>query len=230
MTNYELYWYPGTCARVPFVALEEIGEPFDVRVVDLVAERDNYRAVNSKGRVPALVSDAGTVTENPVVLSFLARRHPEAGLLPVGDALVEREVLETMAWFASSFHPKITRLRFPMFSCNEPNAYQSIKDIAGSQLEEGFELVEERLEGRQWMFDEWSIVDVYLLWLWFRSTGSGMDGSRFPRCAEHARRCEARPTVAKVLDREEAEFARLQGEGKIPDYYPAFQVGRAPAP
>lgn len=79
------------------------------------------------------------------------------------------------------------------------------------------------------MFDAWSIVDVYLLWLWFRSTGSGMDGSRFPRCADLAIRYEARPAVAKVLDREETEFARLQSEGKIPDYYPAFQVGRSPA-
>jgi glutathione S-transferase len=61
--------------------------------------------------VPTLVSDEGVVTENPVVLSFLARRHPEANLLPTCDALVERDVLETMAWFASSMDPKITRLR-----------------------------------------------------------------------------------------------------------------------
>lgn len=229
MADYELYWFPGTCARVAFVALEEIGASFQVNVTDLVAERDQVRKVSPKGRVPVLVSDEGVVTENPVLLSFLARRHPEANLLPTGDPLVERDVLETMAWFASSLHPKITRLRFPIYSCKEKSAWASIKEVAATELGENFELVEKRLEGREWLFGEWSIVDVYLLWLWFRSTGSGMDGSRFLRCADLARRCQERPTVSKVLDREEAEWARFEQEGDFPSgFFPAFQVGRAP--
>ena len=230
MADYELYWFPGTCARVAFVALEEIGAPFQVNVTDLVAERDQVRKVGPKGRVPVLVSDEGVVTENPVLLSFLARRHPEANLLPTRDPLVERDVLETMAWFASALHPRITRLRFPIYSCKLESAWPAIKEAAATELAENFELVEERLEGREWLFGEWSIVDVYLLWLWFRAAGSGMDGSRFPRTADLARRCQERPTVAKVLDREEAEWARFEKEKDFPPgFFPAFQVGRAPA-
>jgi glutathione S-transferase len=230
VVDYEIYWFPGTCARVPFVALEEIGAPFEVTVPDLVAERDRVREVSPKGRVPVLVSEQGVVTENPVLLSFLARRHPEASLLPTGDPLVERDVLETMAWFASALHPKITRLRFPVYSCKVESAWPSIKETAAAELAENFELVEQRLEGRQWLFGDWSIVDVYLLWLWFRAAGSGMDGSRFPRTADLARRCQERPTVAKVLDREESEWARLEAEKDFPPgFFPAFQVGRAPA-
>ena len=67
-----------------------------------------------------------------------------------------------------------------------------------------------------------------MLWLWFRATGSGMDGTPFPRCAEHARRNEARPAVARVLDREELEFSRFVEAGAVPDDIPPHQVGRAP--
>jgi hypothetical protein len=55
-----------------------------------------------------------------------------------------------------------------------------------------------------------------------------MDGTPFQHCIDHARRCEARPSVAAVLDREETEFARLYELGRIPDWFPAFQAGRAP--
>ena len=227
MARYELYWYPGTCARVPFVALEEIGAPFAINVVDLLGDK-SYAAVNPKEKVPALISNGAIVTENPVLLKYLSERHPDAGLLPLGDENVEREAEETMAWFAAGIHPIITRLRFPQFFSDNPIAQEDIKVRAASQLEGLFDLVEQRLKHDQWLFGDWTIVDVYLLWLWFRATGSGMDGSSFPLCAGHATRCEARPTVAKVLDREEQEFRRFRTEGKIPDDFPAYQAGRAP--
>ena len=57
-----------------------------------------------------------------------------------------------------------------------------------------------------------------------------MDGRPFPRCAEHARRTEQRPSVSRVLDREEREFARFVESGAVPDDIPHHQVGRAPDP
>lgn len=47
------------------------------------------------------------------------------------------------------------------------------------------------MSDREWLYGDWSIVDGYLLWLWFRAVGSGMDGSDFPRCADHAQRASS---------------------------------------
>lgn len=231
VSECRLFWYPGTCARVTFVALEEIGEPFAVTVVDLIGGPDpGYAEINPKGKVPALRVDGRTITENPAIHTYLSRRHPDAGLLPTGDSGVELEALETMSWFAAGVHPPITRQRFPRFFCDDPEAFPDIQRKARIQLEECFALIERRLaEQGDWLFGEWSVIDAYLLWLWFRATGSGLDGSMFPRCAAHARRCEARPSVAKVLDREEAELARLDAAGRVPDHIPPYQAGRAPS-
>jgi glutathione S-transferase len=225
---YTLFWYPGSCARVSFVALEEIGAPFTVEVVDRIADEASYREVNPKGKVPALRAEGRTFTENPALLTYLASRHPEAELLPT-DPVGSQEALELMSWFAAGIHPPITRQRIPSIFSADPAAFDGIRARARAQLEEVFAIIEERLDGRPWILGEqWRIVDAYLLWVWFRATGSGMDGNPFPNCVDHARRCQERPSVSRVLDREELEFGRLEEAGRIPDYIPDYQAGRAP--
>lgn len=227
-SSYTLFWYPGSCARTPFVALEEIGAPFDVVVIDRLADEASYRDINPKGKVPALRAEGRTYTENPALLTYLASRHPDADLLPT-DPVSSHEALELMSWFAAGIHPPITRQRLPSRFSDDPAAFESIQAFARAQLEEAFGIIENRLDGREWLFGEqWRIVDAYLLWLWFRATGSGMDGGPFPNSADHGRRCQLRPSVVAVLDREELEFERLEAAGKIPESVPAYQVGRAP--
>jgi glutathione S-transferase len=68
-----LYWWPGTCSRVTLVALEEIGEPFELHLVDKIAGDDRgtpYRTVNPKGKVPALRIDGRILTETSAIALF----------------------------------------------------------------------------------------------------------------------------------------------------------------
>lgn len=226
-----LYWHPGSCARVPLVALEEIGVPFELYVVDREGGEDRgaeYRALNPKGKVPTLVIDGRPITENPAIQTYLARLYPEAGLLPTGDPLIEIDALSMMAWFSAGIHPAITRLRRPTLFTDDPAGVESIRRIARLQLEEGLAILERRLVDRQWLYGEWSIVDAYMLWLWFRATGSGIDGAQFPRCADHAQRAEQRPSIARALDREEREMERIDALHGIPEGTLPYRVGRAP--
>lgn len=226
---YRLYWYPGTCARVPLVALEEVGEPYEAVLVDKIGGPvPGFEDINPKGKVPVLRIGERTITENPAIQTFLSRRHPDAHLLPTGSPEAEIEALETISWFAAGVHPYVTRLRFPRFFTDRVDAHESIRDVARGQLEEAFSIIESRLEGREWLLGDWSLADVHLLWLWFRATGSGMDGNPFPRCIEHAQRCEARPSVAAILALEERELKRLREAGRVPASVPDFQAGHSP--
>ncbi len=233
MPSIDLYWSPGSCARVPFVALEETGAPFTVHVVNrYIGEHQTpeYRALNPKEKVPTVVIDGWVITENPVIQTVLARTFPEAHLLPTADERVVTDALSTMAWFASGLQPAVARQRFPGVFSDDEDSWERIRALARKELEKGFAILEDRLDFREWLFGAWTIVDAFMLWLWFRAVGSGMDTTPFPRCADHARRTEARPSVSRVLDREELEFARFQEAGTVPDRIPPFQVGRTPAP
>jgi glutathione S-transferase len=187
-----------------------------------------YLALNPKGKVPTLVIDGTAYTETPAIVVHLARAHPEAALLPTGNDSVDNDVLATMTWFAADVHPLIARLRFPMSANDDPSSFERTRAVACDGLKRCFAVIESRLSDREWLYRDWTIMDAYLLWLWFRAVGSGMDGSAFPRCAGHARHCEERPSVASALDHEQTEYERLLAAGDAPLNLPPHQVGRAP--
>lgn len=235
MSQLTLYWRPGTCARIVFTALEETGAPFEEKMLNAFRgdmESEEYLAINPKGKVPALQIDDWVLTENPALLRFVAESFPDAKLLPASSQRAKMEAASMMAWFASySMHGSVGRHRFPEYftRSKDPKALEGIRLDARQDLATNFALVEKRLEGREWLFGDWTILDVYLLYLWWRAVGSGLDPTPFPRLADHGRRCEQRPTLAKVLDREEAEFQRFRDEGLVPDGWAPHYVGRIPA-
>jgi glutathione S-transferase len=168
------------------------------------------------------------ITENLAIQTYLARRYPAAGLLPTGPLDVEITALELQSWFASTVHPLVRQLRVPKWYSEDPSSHTTLQTSATSKLASVFAILEARLKDSEWLFDEWSLLDVYFLWAWFRATGSGFDGSGFPNCAAHAAKCETRPSVRKVLQREEEEFVKLREAGQIVGTVPDYQVGYAP--
>jgi len=76
----KLYYAPGTCALATHIALEEAGAPYEAVRLDFGSQAQRspeYLAVNPKGRVPALVTESGTLTETPGLLLFVAQRFPD---------------------------------------------------------------------------------------------------------------------------------------------------------
>jgi glutathione S-transferase len=227
--SFELFWFPGTCSRVTLIALEELAVEFTTTTVpwNWADDRDHL-ARNPKGKVPTLRIDTTMLTENPAILTYLDGLQREAGLLPGDNPLERTEVLATMSWFAAGIHPLVARLRYPMSVNDDPISFTRTRELAGQRLARCFDVLEARLENRQWLYRGWTALDGYLLWLWFRAAGAGFDIARFPRCADHANRCEQRPSVARALDREEAEYARLAAADALPATLPPYQAGRAP--
>lgn len=207
-----LHWYPATCARVTLTALEEIGAPFTVEVVNKAkGENDGeaYRRLNPKGKVPTLIVDGRVLTETPAILVYLDRQHPEAGLLPK-DEDTWLEALSLMSWFAGGIHPVIARSRFPMNFAEDPRCFTGIRDLAVGQLAELFQILEARLADRSWLLGEWSIADAYMSWLWFRATGSGMDEAPLPRCVAHYAENGTRPSLQRAVDREAEVIPQIE--------------------
>jgi glutathione S-transferase len=79
-----LYTHPMSRGRIARWMLEEVGEPYEARILDYGPQMKGpeYRAINPMGKVPALVHDGLVVTENAAILSYLAETFPDAGLMP----------------------------------------------------------------------------------------------------------------------------------------------------
>jgi len=213
----QLYFSPGTSARVPLIALEECAVPFETVLVKFAAgehKSPDYLRLNPKGKVPTLLVDGRPLTENIAILGFLARSFPSAELLPLaGDAWSEAQVYADLSWCAATIHPIVTRIVLPMLFCDRPQGMQRAWEQAIEAIRGPFDLIEQRLQTRPWMFGHYSVVDAFVYWIWDQAAIGGFAGSAYPRIGEHAARVEQRPAVQRALAREHDALAWLEQNG-----------------
>ena len=199
----KLFYAPGTCSLASHIALEEAGADYEARRVDFsTAEqtKPDYLAVNPKGRVPALLTDRGVVTETPAILTYIAETHPAANLAPRGDAFAFAQLQSFMNYLCSTVHVAHAHGRRGARWADDPAAHEAMKAKVASNMTACFELIENRMiEGPFVMGEAYSIADPYLFTIAGWLEADGVDPALFPKVLDHRNRMTARPAVARVL-------------------------------
>jgi glutathione S-transferase len=212
-----LHFAPQTCARVTLTALEEIGKPFETRLIAFMEGEHRapaYLAINSAGKVPALEAPQGVIVQNGAILTYLAQCHPTAGLLPLGEGQLALQALSDLFRISADLHPLVTRFVLPQMITTQADQATPIRDKAREILIAQLAPLEQRLAGQAWMLgNDWSIIDAYLAWIWFRVTGAGFDPQAFPAIDRHYAAASARPSALAALAREAAAQDELKTRG-----------------
>lgn len=213
-----LYFAPSTCARVSLTALAEIGKPFETKLIAFMAgehRSDEYLAINPSGKVPALQTESGILTQNGAILLYLAQKCPEAGLLPLsGDAYADAKVVSALFRMSSDLHPLVTRFVLPGMILSDPASSAAVRSKAEEILKLQLAPMAAQLNEQDWFLGEgWSILDAYLAWIWFRITGAGFDPAIFPAIADHSERANARPSAKAALQHEARAEEELSARG-----------------
>jgi glutathione S-transferase len=157
----KLYYSPGACSQAPHIALFETGLPFETAKVDLRTKRletgEDYFGINPKGAVPALEMDDGALlTENAVVLQYIADRAPDAQLIPPFGTLARYRVLEWLNYIATELHKGFA----PLF---HPGADEGSRAAAIEALAARFDYVNGKLgAGPHLMGNDFTVADTYL--------------------------------------------------------------------
>ena len=197
-----LYYTPGTCAQAVRIALHEAGAAHQLVRVDFAAGQQRtpeYLAVNPKGRVPALVTEHGTLTETPALLAYVAQRFPQARLAPA-DAFGFARMQEVHSYLASTVH--IAHAHRPRASrwADEPEAQAAMQRKVPQNMADCFGLIETHYLSGPWvMGEQYTVADGYLFTIAGWLQGDGVDIQRFPKVAEHFQRVAARPAVQQAL-------------------------------
>lgn len=219
MPELKLFVAPGSCARVPTVALEEIGVPFETELVRTAAKQQkspDYLKVNPKGKVPVLVIDGVPLTENVAILTWLNRTYPDAALLPfTNDPFELCQQISDLAFFSGTVHPHVTRVAMPMkFIEDEDLSFDIVRAKGVDDLRTVMSMIDQRFARQPWWYGEtWSIVDAYLFWTWWRVGVVGFPQDDFPNLVDHASRILEIPSVARAMDREAVNVDILKSEG-----------------
>jgi glutathione S-transferase len=206
-----LYYTPHSCALASHIALEQAGAEYELRRVDFARQEQRseaYLRVNPKGRVPALVTDRGVLTETPAILAYVAQRFPAARLAPLNDAFAFAEVQAFNSYLCSTVHvAHAHRMRGHRW-VDDPAAIEAMQRKVPQSVGACFELIErEMLRGPWVMGDAYTICDPYLFTLAQWLEADGVDPARFPKLADHRRRMAAHPLVARAIRAEIAPVA-----------------------
>ena len=217
MTDLVLHFAPGSCSRVPLIALIETGAPFETALMRFgkgQSRSPEYRRLNPKGKIPLLVVDGEPLTENVAIQSFLNGLFPEAHLLPpTTDPLERARQIADLCFCSATLHPVVTRIRMPARFAT-PDGARSVHDKSIEAMHEHFALIEDRLaHGPWWYGAAWSVMDAYLGWVFGRVEDTEFPVAGYPRFADHHRRLMARPAVQRALEIEAEANAILKAEG-----------------
>lgn len=197
----------GSCSLAPLIALEEAGADYELAVMstrDGDQRRPEYLAVNPKGRVPALVTERGVLTENVAILAYVAQAFPAANLAPA-DPWAFGQMQAFNSYLASTVHVAHAHKHRGYRWADEESSFADMRRKVAANETDCFNLIEtEYFRGPWVMGDQYTVADGYLFTLASWLEEDGVDPRQFPKLFEHMARMRARPAVSKVLAEETA--------------------------
>lgn len=203
-----LYTFPYSCAFASHLALECAGADYEITRVDFGPTRrskdSGYHKINPKGRVPALVTEDGILTETPAILVYIAQQHPEANLLPA-DPWQFAQLQSFNSYLCSTVHVAHAHKYRGYRWADEQSSYDDMQKKVPQTMTECFSLIEESLLKAPWvMGEQFTIADLYLFTMTRWLEGDGVDVSKLPGVMEHMQRMLALDFVQRVIEMEQA--------------------------
>ena len=157
MSDLIFYTNPMSRGQIVRWMLEEIGEPYETKIVDYAAMHDDaYRAVNPMMKVPAIVHDGKVVTECAGIIAYLADVFPNAGLAPRRE-----EKADYYRWLFFAAGPIEQALTSKTMGF-EPTAEQS-RSVGFGDVERTVKTLADHLADRDYLCgSRFTAADVYV--------------------------------------------------------------------
>ena len=205
----DLYFSPLACSMATCIALYEIGATAGFIMVDTKAKRvedgSDYLAINGMGQVPVLRTDEGELlTENPVVLQYVADRYPDSGLAPRPGTMERYRMQQWLNFTTSELHKAV------FTTLLDPKSPEDAKGYARGKAALRLGHLANNLEGREFLLDRFTIADAYLTTVLNWGRYSGVDLAQWPAVHAYYHRMLERPSVAKALAEEIALYKAEQ--------------------
>jgi glutathione S-transferase len=195
----KLYYAPGACSLAAHIVMEESGETYEPKKVDLAGgeqRTEAYLKINPLGRVPVLGLDDGTpLAENTAILPYLGKRF---GLWPK-DSEAEAKALSLIGYFASSVHPAHAHVGRPERYTDDTGAYPGIKDKGLKTFHGYLKQIDGMLAGREWFSDGYSVLDPYGFVFYTWGARRELPMAELKNYTAHKDRMLKRPAVSKVV-------------------------------
>lgn len=198
-----LYTVPGSCGFASHVALEMSGAEYEVRLAPREGGKTapSFYEINPKGRVPALVTPAGILTETPAILSYVAQTHPLANLAPLSDPWLFAQLNSFCAYLCATVHVAHAHGHRGYRWAAEKSSFSDMTRMVPANMAASFELIESEMFKGPWVLgDTLSVCDIYLLAIARWLEADKVDTSNLSQVLEHRTRMLEMPAVKKAIE------------------------------
>lgn len=208
----QLHYYPGTAAMTPHILLQEIGAPFELVLVDRMADEHKapaYLKLNPNGLIPVLVDGDLVLYETAAICLYLCDKYPDARLAPAVGTVERAHFYKWLVWLTNTLQATLIVYFYPERWVNESNLAGAAEVKAQAQRKVGslLDQLDAKLarHGGPWLLGEnYSALDSFVMMLcrWTRGFSSAPARTR-PHLGPYLQRVLARPAVQRVFATEQ---------------------------
>ena len=201
-----LFYAPGACSMAAHIILEESGEKYEPKKMDLTKgeqKTPEYIKIHPMGRVPALKLDDGQpLTENTAILPYLGRRFKVWPTDPVAEAKAH----SLIGFLAASVHPAHAHFNRPERYTADQNAFPGIKEQGLKSFHGYLKEMDGKIAGREWFSDKYSALDPYALVFYVWGVRRGLPMPELKNFTAFKDRMAKREAVGRVWEDEKVSI------------------------
>jgi glutathione S-transferase len=184
-------------------ALEEVGQPYEVRLVSLGAMKEpSHRALHPFGQIPTYEEGDLALFESGAIVFHIAERH--AGLLP-DDANARARAITWMFAALNTVEAPILDLITTKFLEGDKAWYAERLPLVKDRIRDRLGELSGRLGDADWLDGAFSAGDLMMVTVLLRLKPSGLLGE-YPNLSAYVARGEARPAYKRAFEAQLAVF------------------------
>jgi glutathione S-transferase len=197
-----LYYAAGACSLAAHIVLEESGEKYEAKRMDLSKGEQRtpeYLKIHPLGRVPALQLDDGKpLTENTAILPYLGKRFKLWPTDPAADA----QALSVIGFFAATVHPAHGHIGRPERYATDKAAHASIQETGRKSFGEYLAQIDGMYARQEWLAGKYSVLDPYALVFYSWGVKREFPVAQMKSYSAAKERMLQRPAVKRILEQE----------------------------
>ena len=185
-------------------ALEEVGQPYDVRLVSFAAMKEPaHLALQPFGQIPTYEEGELALFESGAIIVHIAKRHK--GLFP-DEADPRARAVAWMFAALNTVEPPIVELEAAMILERDKPWYEQRRPMLEERVRARLDQLSGRLGDSEWLDGEFSAGDLLMVTVLRRLDGWGILED-YPALAAYVARGEARAAFKRAFDAQYAVFA-----------------------
>jgi glutathione S-transferase len=205
-----LFYYPSTASMAVHILLEEIGQPFELKLVDRTKDEHKsaeYLKLNPNGLIPVLADGDLVLYESAAICLHLADTHPERALVPALGTPQRAEFYKWLMWLTNTLQATLLLYFYPdrWVEAENTDGARQVQAHAEARIVTLLDQLETQLEtsGGPWLLGEtYTALDPYALMLCRWTRGQHRPARTWPRLGAYLQRMLERPAVARAFKTE----------------------------